>query len=92
MIIFNKGADFELMANPSFYNSTKGIPRCSFWKWKLRVAVRHAFRANEDEVNSDTVEQVAELHPCLTRERGLGSCAKNEDTHWWRIGPESLDI
>lgn len=82
MEVFDEGGDLQLMADP-FYDSTEGISRCSRRKRKFRVAIRHAFGANEDKMNGGGWEQVAELYPGVTGKRRFGTCAKDEDTYWW---------
>ena len=59
MVILNKGADLYRISYPIFHNCPKGVSWRSLWKWKFSIPARHAFRSDEDQMESNTREQMS---------------------------------
>lgn len=82
VVVFDKGGDFELMADPVFDDSTKWVFGRSFGQGEFAVAVGHGFGADEDEVEFGAGEHVRELDPDITWQGGFGAGAEDEETGW----------
>lgn len=67
--VLDKGGDLHLRTKSVFDDGTEGVCRGAFGKRELGIAVGHALRANEDEVESGAGEDVGELEPDFTRKR-----------------------
>ncbi len=67
MVVLDIRADLHLMTYPVFDDGTERVNRCALRQWKLRVPVRHAFWADENEVEGDTWEHVRQLDPYFAR-------------------------
>jgi hypothetical protein len=79
VVMFNESADLHGIGNAIFDDGAEGIERCAFRQRKFVLAVCHSFGANEVEGELDTVEEVSQLHPGLTRKRRLSTCTENEE-------------
>lgn len=84
VVVFHKGADLYLEADPPFDHGSERVPRRALGQWKLRVPVRHAFGPNENEVEFYAREDVGELEPDFTRQRRFRPRAEDEYPHWRR--------
>lgn len=86
VVVFDEGADLDLVADPALDDGAERVLRRARRQRELRVAVRHAFGPDEDEVELHPMEKVGELDPDFARERRFRPCAEDEDPHWRRFG------
>lgn len=70
--------DLHLPTQSVFHDAAEGIARRSFGEWEFLVAVGHALRTDEDEVEERPREDMAQLQPHIARQRRFGSCTQDE--------------
>jgi len=82
VVVFDVGADFQLVADAGFDDGSEGVYGCPLWQGELGIPVRHAFGTDEDEVELYAREDVSQLHPYFPREGGLGTGSEDEEADW----------
>lgn len=92
MIVFHKGAYLHLVADPPFNHGPERVLRRALWQREFRVAIRHTFGPDEDNVEFHTREDVGELDPDCAGERRFRPCAEDEDPHWLRTAAQAFDV
>lgn len=69
MIILDEGADLQRIGQTIFHYGPERVFWCPRWKWELRISIRHTLRTNEYQMESNSWEQVSQLHPNLSWKR-----------------------
>lgn len=82
VVVLNKRRNLHVMRHALDYRA-KGVRRGSVRQGKLRLAVHHGLRADEDEVKCGKWEHVCELVPDFARKRRLGARAEDKEANWW---------
>lgn len=90
--VLDVSGDFELRAQSVLRDATKRVGRRARRQGKFVVAVGHALRADEDEVDGCAREDVRELQPDVPWQRGLCARAEDEDADRRRFQPQAVNV
>ena len=67
VVVFDESTDLHGIGDAVFDDGAEGVEWCALGKRELLFTVRHGLRTNEVQGELDSVEEVGQLHPRLSR-------------------------
>lgn len=90
--VLDVGGDLELGAETVLDDPAERVGGRALGEGEFVVAVGHALRADEDEVDDRPREHVGELQPDLAGQRRFGSRSQDEDPNGRGLEAEAVDV
>lgn len=84
MVIFYICADLEIVTDPVLDDRTKWVSWGSLGQGEFCVAIHHAFRTNEYEMDGAAGKHIRELNPDLPWKRRFRTGSDDKNPHRWR--------